>query len=138
MRVWTVFGGLLVASSAFAGMTLNVDSMTVNGFEVRQLSCEVSKGGLFASAEISGAIAAQKSAFDACVPSGAAYRIKWQTAGGTLLSSSVEAGSNDAKKACIGAALKQLKSGSDATCSATILVGEQAAATAAADALKGP
>lgn len=123
---------ILAGTPAHAGSTINVASMTVNGLEARNLSCTLQKGGLLAPATIMGALSAKKEALDACSPKGAAIDVTfdWTTATGKTTAT---AGGDDKTHTCVQTALS-VPAPVTGTCTATILIGDQAAASAAADA----
>lgn len=126
---------LLIAYSApaSAGMSLNVESMTVDGLEIRDLSCEITSGGLFASAEIASGLAKQKASFDQCVaPAGAAFRMQWSVAGGPATGTTVLQSTAPAADKCMVAAFAAVSSTSVASCEGTILAGDATQAAAAA------
>jgi hypothetical protein len=123
---------------AGAGTVLNVDTLAVNGFEVRTLSCDLPSAGFLASIGIVTALAGQKSALDACAPEGQAFRVSWTWAGGVTTATAILGSSSPARDACVADVLKQVAPSQDGTCSAVLLAGEAAAAGAAADKLAAP
>ena len=127
---------LLTTLTATAGTTVSVGSLSVDGLEVRDLSCNLEKGGLLASAMVVGALAAQKSALDACAPEGGAWRASWTWSGGALTDLTIPSASAPDKNACIEGALRAVTSDLVGTCEATLLVGDLAAAEAAAATLQ--
>lgn len=132
----SVAGLIVVVPVLIAAMTLNVESMNVDGLEVRQLQCELEDGGLLASMLVVGALSQHKAALDACAPEGAAFKTTWTWAAGQTSGVSVDLSSKPAKNACVTKVLgDQVQAPVTGTCSAVILVGEAAAAGKAADGL---
>lgn len=125
---------VLVAAAATAQTRVTVKKMTVDGLEVHDLSCSLTKGGLFATAAVVGALAKKKKAFDACHPAGAAFAV--EVAWGTSPTAKVTRASKKAKSACMVKALRATK-GPAGSCTAVILVGASAAARKAAKTLSG-
>jgi len=125
----------LILGSALASTTIQVESMTVDGQEVRELECELEKGGLFAAAAVVGALAKQKGTLDACMPSGGAARVAWVWAAGSVKSASVSQVSDDRHKACVTEALRGMGAPMGGSCKALLLIGPAAAAKEAAERL---
>ena len=125
----------LAPAHAASKTRVSVESMTVDGQEVRGLSCDLDDGGMFAVMAVVGALAKKKKALDACAPGGAAFRVTWAWAGGKTADAAVAASSLPKKDACVTAALKQASSGPEGTCEAVVLVGAAEAARKAADGL---
>lgn len=129
---------LLLVWSAVAGMTLNMDTVAVNGVELRAVRCELNSGGLLASIGVVASVAEQKAALDACAPAGAAAQVGWTWKDGKAAETTVQRIEGSAQSACIQAALKRTVSGIDGVCQAVILLGPAEAATKAADVLVPP
>ncbi|HEY3351605.1 MAG TPA: hypothetical protein VGQ83_00020 [Polyangia bacterium] len=127
---------LLCPALAGAGSTLKADRLSVNGLEVRQLSCTLEKADFFALMTVVGALAKQKDALDACAPAGAAFRVEWQWAKGKAKGAKVAQSSKAGANKCVAAAVLKTSAATDGSCAGTILVGEAKAAGKAADALK--
>ena len=125
---------VLLIGLARADATVAVDTLSVDGLEVRALQCRLESGGLFASAMVVGALSKQKPALDACAPQGAAFRIGWTWAGGGTTVRTITGSAPD-KTDCISAVLKTIQAPSGGACEAVLLVGQPAAAAAAAEAL---
>jgi hypothetical protein len=135
-KTWLLIAALtLPPAIAVAQTKINVGSMTVNGVQVRDLSCSLKSGGLMATMLVVGALAKEKKALDSCGPDGAAFRAEWTWAGGKTASAKMLASTLKAKDACVLAVVKKT-TGTDGACTATILTGESKAAGAAADTLK--
>lgn len=129
---------LLLVWSALAGMTLNMETVAVNGVELRAVQCELNSGGLVASIGVVASVAEQKAALDACAPAGAAARVGWTWKDGKVAETSVQRVEGTAQASCIQAALKRTVSGIDGVCQAVILLGPAEAAAKAADVLVPP
>jgi len=127
----------LLAGTAVAGTTVRVESMTVNGLEVRSLACELKGSALLGVMQVVASLAEQKRALDACVPAGGAFLVRWTWAGRKAKDVTVEKASHPDRADCVSAALGKTKSDLGGTCTAVVLVGKSAAARAAADALGG-
>lgn len=125
---------LAVPSLSAAETTLNVESLSVDGQHVRDLTCRLGEGGLFAMMGVVGALAKQKAALDACAPSGAAFRVKWTWGAKTEVG--VEAGGDAKAQKCVARALEATKGPTTGTCSGLVLVGTTAAAEKAAAPLR--
>ena len=127
-------GLLTLLSTAQADLTLSLDTLSVDGLEVRDLSCTIKQGGLLASTMVVGALAGQKTDFDASAPAGSAFRLDWswdseatvhQVSGGT-----------PAQQTCITEALQAISPPTQGRCAIILLAGEPAAAKAAAAAMQ--
>ena len=114
---------------------LTVGSMAVNGLEVRNLQCTMDKVNFLTGMETVSALAAQKAAFDACAPKGAAFAVNWAWKDTGMADVVVLNSSNTAANACIQKALTKSASSLRGNCSAVILAGEPTAAATAAAAL---
>lgn len=128
-----IVGWLIGLSVAQAETTIRVDSLAVDGLHVQSLQCSLSQGGLLASAMVVGALAAEKSALDACSPSGNAFSIAWHWSGGTEINT-IEGGT-PAEQQCIRQTMGSILPPTQGNCSATLLVGELSAAQTAAEQL---
>lgn len=122
---------LLFSAPAFAGTSVSVSSMSVNGMELRDISCELTTGGMFASMAVTAEIANQKPAYDACHPAGAAVAMSWTWKDGKTSNVTVVASSHEPANTCMIAALGAIESSQSGTCNATLLIGDPTAATAA-------
>jgi hypothetical protein len=131
---------LLLGGLVSARTTIKAGTITIDGQTVRQLACEVEKGGLFATMAVVGTIRKQKKVLDACAPRGAAFRMKWTWPEGKSASAvEVVLASDPGLAACVVKAI-QLTRGDVVVgeCQATVLVGDAAGAAKAADALAAP
>ena len=122
-------------SAAAAGMRLNVDSLSADGQEVRRLSCDMEDGGLMATLTIVGTLAKQKAALDRCAPKGAAFATKFTWKGKSASDIKVTGAATAEQNSCVAKVLGKITPPTDGTCSVIVLVGEQKAAQAAAQAL---
>ena len=104
-----------------------------DGFEARDLQCVLTVPTRGAAGYIAAGLAEQDAALDACAPKGAAIEIRWGYVSGKAGNVSVSA--ETTKQAnCIAAAMKQVRAGVEANCSAIMLLGDPTAAAAAYDA----
>ncbi len=129
MRTLILF--LLLPVTASASTTVNVNSMDLDGLALRDLHCELSGGGLFASMAVAAQLSSQSDAFNACHPSGAAIRLAWTWQGEQLVNPSVVSSSAPAGDRCMTSTLAVIRSPLSGSCEATFLVGESTAADAA-------
>lgn len=97
---------------------------------MRDLSCELTSGGMFASMLAVSSLAKQKSAFDACHPEGAAYAVSWTWTGGKTTDAKLVKASVAGKETCVQAALTAVTADLAGTCTATVLGGAGVAAAA--------
>ena len=121
---------------AQAEVQVSVAEMSVDGLAVRALECTLDKGGFLAAATVVASLAQQDAALDACAPEGAAFAVKWTWGSGA--EAAVTASSKAAASDCIQAALTSTSSALNGQCTAVILVGDEAAAAAAAVPLLQP
>lgn len=136
MRARLAAAALLFASppALAAEASLAVDSLTVDGQEVRALSCTLREPDLVALLTVVGALAQQKAALDACAPRGAAFRVRWTW--GAKTAAKVEAArAPKAAEACVARALERTR-GPAGACGAIVLAGDPAAAAKAAEDLR--
>lgn len=129
---------LLWSSAAAAKFNISLGSLSADGQEVRNLSCSLDSGGLFAGLAVVGTLAKQKRALDACAPEGAAFSVQFTFADGGAKQAKVLASSGKSKEACVSRALSRLRTELVGTCSAIILTGNPTAARKAADGLAPP
>lgn len=129
---------LLWGSVAAAKFNISLGSLSADGQEVRNLSCSLDSGGLFAGLAVVGTLAKQKRALDACAPEGAAFSVQFTFADGGAKQAKVLASSAKGKDACVSRALSRLRTDLVGTCSAIILAGNSTAARKAADGLAPP
>lgn len=132
MKMTLFFLGLLLwASPVSAGQRVSVNRLTVDGFQVVGLTCEVSSPVHRVATDVGSALAGQKVAFDACDPEGGAYRVQLRWKAGSRVRAKVRKGSNRKAKRCIATVLRGVKAPVEGQCSAWVLVGDPAAASAA-------
>lgn len=117
---------------------MNIETVAVNGVELRAVHCDLNSGGLMASIGVVASVAEQKAALDACAPAGAAAQVGWTWKDGKVAETTVQRMEGKAAASCIQAALKRTVSGIDGACQAVILLGPPEAATKAADVLAPP
>lgn len=126
---------LLWSGIAAAKFNISMGSLSADGQEVRNLSCSLDGGGLFAAITVVGTLAKQKSALDACAPQGAAFNVQFTFADGGAKEAKVLASSAKGKEACVSRALTRIHTDLSGQCTAVILVGNAEAARKAADTL---
>jgi hypothetical protein len=126
---------VLLPAAALAGSTLTAGKLSVNGLEVRDVSCTLEKADFLGLLTVVGALAKEKAALDACAPGGAAFAAEWAWAGGKATDAKVARSSKAAANGCVAKALRRTRATVDGRCTGTVLVGEAKAAAKAADAL---
>lgn len=129
---------LLWSGIAAAKLNISLGSLSADGQEVRNLSCELDSGGLFAGIAVVSALAKQKRALDACAPEGAAFSVQFTFVGGGAKEAKVLASSAKGKDACVSRALGRLRTDLVGSCTAIVLAGNAAAARKAADGMAPP
>lgn len=112
-------------------MTFEMESISADGMEVRNLACTMEDGGLMASLLIVGVLASQKESLDACDPGGGAYLTAWEWSGDDS-AVSVLVASDRSKIPCVTKVFSQYDAPLTGTCTAVLLVGDKAGAEAAA------
>jgi len=132
---WSGLSALVLAAGV-AGVNVNVADITADGLTVKKLSCTLDSGGLFASALVVGALAKEKTALDACAPTGAAVELKWTWSGGKASKATATRASSPKKAGCVVAAVMSVPAPTNGSCQAIVLVGEGEAAAAAVDQMK--
>lgn len=106
-----------------------------DGFEARDFQCELSVPTRGADRYIAAGLADADAELDACAPKGAAIEVRWGYVSGQAGNVSVDA--ETSKQAnCVAAAMKKVRAGVEANCSAILLLGDPTAAAAAYDARK--
>ena len=125
-------------SPAMAATKLNVGSLSVDGQEVRQLSCEMAEGGLLATMTIVATLAKQKAALDRCAPNGAAFSAKFTWKKGTTSDVQVTGPATPEQNGCVAKVLSQISPRTEGSCSVIVLVGDSKGAQAAAAGLMSP
>jgi hypothetical protein len=126
---------LSLATPASAEMSFNVEKLSANGMEVRNLSCKLQQGGFFGPMVIVAELAKYKKAFDQCAPGGAAFATEFTWKGGKARAAKVTASSDASAESCVTATLKKTKATVSGTCSAVLLAGDVLKAQEAAAAL---
>jgi hypothetical protein len=104
-----------------------------DGFEARGLKCSLNTPTRSADRYIAAGLVDADAALDACAPKGAAVQVSWEYVGGGAANITVDATSSKLAK-CVATAMTQVRAGVGASCSAILLIGDPAGATAAFDA----
>ena len=128
--VWMTMG------AAVAGSTLNVETMSMDGLELRELSCELEKAPMLGAIVVAGALAAQKDALTACGPDGQAFRVQWTWA--AVTTATVTASSLPDTDSCVTEAIGKVPPALPGKCTAVILTGPVEVAEAARSKLVTP
>jgi hypothetical protein len=104
------------------GANLSVESMDVDGFSTRGLSCKLEGGGgLLGGPLIVGVIAKEKDALRACAPSPRDVRVGFSAAADGAMTGIAVADAGDPKvAACVAGVLGKLKSPSPGRCVITL------------------
>lgn len=118
-----------------AAMTIQMDSISADGMELRDLSCDVEQGGFLAPTLVVAALATHKADIDACAPTGAAFSLKWSWTSPTP-AVEVTDSSDRARDSCIADVIGKAEAPVVGSCSAILLAGEATAAANAATALQ--
>lgn len=119
-----------LSALAFAGGTVEVGSLSVDGLELRDLSCQLDGGMLFGPLTVAAALAQAKPALDACGPDGQAFRVGFTWSGESKVE--VEASSaTDKAAACVRAAIASVPPVARGKCTIVVLTGPTSAAEAA-------
>lgn len=127
---------VLWLAAAWAGSEVSLDTMTVDGLEMRAVTCTLQGFDLTWMLKLQQGLVDSKKAGDACVPKGAAIRVRWDWKGKGKAAPTVVKSSATAKQnACLTPILTLETAPLDASCELTLLYGEPAGARAAADAL---
>lgn len=129
---------LTLARPVAARTTIEVVDLVVDGLAVRDLECQLERGGLLAGAVIVGALAKQKKAIAACAPDGDAARLSFVFGAGKTGEINVVGASKASLGTCVQRALAKVAAPDEGTCTATILTADNDAARKAAAALKAP
>lgn len=104
-----------------------------DGFEARDFQCQLSVPTRGAVGYIAAGLADADAELDACAPKGAAIEVSWGYVSGQA--GNVSVGAETSKQAnCVAAAMKKVRAGVEANCSAILLLGDPTAAAAAYDA----
>jgi outer membrane biosynthesis protein TonB len=104
-----------------------------DGFEARDLQCALSVPTRGAEGYIAAGLADADAELDACAPKGAAIEVRWGYVSGQAGNVSVDAATSKQAN-CVAAAMKKVRAGVEANCSAILLIGDPTAAAAAYDA----
>lgn len=111
---------MLLVTLAQAETTVAIDDISVDGLKVQALRCTLDRGGLLASAMVVGALAAEKTAIDACAPKGTeALTVQWTWDASTTVTH-VD-GAEVTPKHCLYKALRPIQPPSKGTCTATVV-----------------
>jgi hypothetical protein len=121
---------MTAASAAFAGGSLSVASLSVDGLELRDLTCTLERQILLGPVTVAAALASQKPALDACGPEGQAFRVAFRWTGEAAVA--VEAGTGaPAASACVQKVLAAVAPPVAGVCTIVVLTGPKEAAEAA-------
>ena len=112
----------LIALFAVAKITMG--SISADGLELRDLSCELDGGGLFGGLAVVGALAKQKPAIDACAPDGATFGVDFAFHGGRT-TAKVATGGETSQRACVQRALARVHAPLEGRCTAKLLAGSK-------------
>lgn len=112
------------------GANLKAGSMTVDGFEVRELACALEgPGALFGTMAIAASLAERKKAVDACAPAGQAFVVHWRFAGSKTTEIDVRGGTKS-QQTCVARAIGKAKAVMPARCGAIVFAGDAKTAEA--------
>lgn len=125
--------GAWLVTAALAGGTVEVESLSVDGLELRELSCALDRAPLLGPLVVGASLAAQKEALDACAPAGHAFRVAWTWSDTTT--ASVGAASTKGAEDCVRTALEKMTPALTGRCTAVVLTGPTEAAEKARAAL---
>ncbi|MBX3225387.1 MAG: sel1 repeat family protein [Labilithrix sp.] len=104
--------------------TMTAGGMTVDGMKLKDMSCDLSKGGPFGMLGVAGGLRARKAQLDACSKRETETRIVLRSAGGRF--TAVEAkGASTTVGRCVERALVNQRSTFDGTCSVTVVHGRE-------------
>ena len=120
---------------ALAGGTLSVDSLSVDGLELRAMSCTLDQQLLLGPVTVAAALASQKAALDACAPGGEAFQVTFQWA--SPPSATVDRASAKSAAPCVQKALAAVAPPVAGTCTVVVLTGPTPAAEAARERMQG-
>lgn len=104
-----------------------------DGFEARNLECKFNSATRGGAGYVKAGLVDVDAALDACAPKGAAIDVAWGYISNQAQNISVSAASNTVAK-CVMKAMGGVRAGVEANCTAVLLIGDVAAATAAFDA----
>jgi hypothetical protein len=116
-------------------MEFNEPAFSQDGFEARNLHCKFNSATRGGDGYIKAGLVDVDAALDACAPKGAAIDVEWGYISNQAQNISVSAESNSVVK-CVMKAMGGVRAGVEANCTAVLLIGDTAAATAAFDARK--
>ncbi len=116
-------GANAVAADSFQlpNATLTIGSLTADGFTIKNLSCELTDGGLgalLAGPTIAAALGSKKAALKKCSPQGEEARVWFQMQGGKT--DGKAKASSAAVEACVVKVLKTVPAVSEGTCVASV------------------
>ncbi|EDM77402.1 hypothetical protein PPSIR1_37844 [Plesiocystis pacifica SIR-1] len=112
---------------------VNLPSLSRDGFEARNLHCELETPTRNAERYITAGLVKRDADLDACAPKGAAVEVQWEYVSGNAASVEVSASSGGVAN-CVSTTMTKVGAGVSARCSAVLLLGDQAAAQAEFDA----
>lgn len=114
-------------------MAFEEPAFSQDGFEARNLKCTFNSSTRSGPGYIKAGLADVDAALDACAPKGAAIDVTWGYISNQAQNISVSAPNNTVVK-CVMKAMGGVRAGVEANCSAVLLIGDVAAATAAFEA----
>jgi hypothetical protein len=117
---------VIAALPASAGTQVRVDSMNLDDLALRDVRCDLTGGGLFASLTVGAQLSSQSEPLNAYYPAGAAIRLSWSFARGQVADASVVESSQPSADAWMLSALSEIKSTLSGACSTTFLIGDLA------------
>lgn len=125
--------GQLSVTKVDSGTTVSIDTLEVDGVKSSALSCKVDRMPLLGAMVLGPAVGAGAKAAQACLDGGtaAAARVAW-TWSSTTEAVEVKAVEGQAGETCLKTALATMSAPLTGTCQVVLLIGERAAAEAAA------
>jgi TPR repeat protein len=108
-------------------LTSTAPSLAMHGLRMVDMNCRMPAVGPMALAEAVEAVAAHKSALDACAPTGEAPRVSWAWQGRRASQVKVQGGGPKVE-ACVRRAVERARADLEGTCAATLLLGDPAGA----------
>ena len=106
-----------------SGANLTVESLTVDGFTVTNLSCRLNSGGFFAGAQLVGSLAAKQKSIRKCGKASDNPRVTWSMDKGKTRDVTV---TNVSKKVerCVAKSMKRVQTTLTGSCAATFKLGK--------------
>ncbi len=116
-------------------LSLSAKEMSVDGLKMKNLSCQLEQGGMFALLSIMGSLSKFKKELDACAPEGAALKLEWKFSANKIQAVKVIQGSAQNQNTCVEKALLFRPFAESGACSGILLMGNALAAEKAAQSL---